>query len=149
MKFPMDRNLLSETDEPFIECGDWHPSMVSDDHVWLYARLNAEGMRVVKQIDANAVFDSDYAYSTPVMGAMNNAGVVALDLKNPEGLEKLHRWIVKEESELERPSPTYSLLPEELVKLMFFGYPYCIKCHKGSPLLGWFIVLGGKEWTNK
>jgi len=149
MKFPMDRNLLSETDEPWIECGDWHPSMVSDDHVWLYARLNAAGMRVIKQIDANAIFDSDYAYSTPVMGAMNNAGVVALDLKNPEGLEKLHRWIVKEESELERPSPTYSLLPEELVKLMFFGYPYCISCHKGSPLLGWFIVLGGKEWMNK
>jgi len=141
----MDRNLLSETDEPWIECGDWHPSMVSDDHVWLYARLNAAGMRVIKQIDANAIFDSDYAYSTPVMGAMNNAGVVALDLKNPEGLEKLHRWIVKEESELERPSPTYSLLPEELVKLMFFGYPYSISCHKDSPLLGWFIVLGGKE----
>lgn len=149
MKFLMDRNLLSETDEPFIECGDWHPSMVSDDRVWLYARLNAVGMRVIKQIDANAIFDSDYAYSTPVMGAMNNAGVVALDLKNPEGLEKLHRWIVKEESELERPSPTYSLLPEELVKLMFFGYPYAIDCHKDSPLLGWFIVLGGKEWTSK
>ena len=149
MKFLMDRNLLSETDEPFIKCGDWHPSMVSDDHVWLYARLNAAGMRVIKQIDANAIFDSDYAYSTPVMGAMNNAGVVALDLKNPDGLEKLHRWIVKEESELERPSPTYSLLPEELVNLMFFGYPYCISCHKDSPLLGWFIVLGGKEWMSK
>ena len=149
MKFPMDRNLLSETDEPYIQCGEWHPSTVSDDLVWLYARLNTAGMRVVKQIDANAIFDEDFSYSAEVMGAMHNAGVVALDLKNPEGLEKLQRWIVKEESELDRPSPTYSLLPEKLVRLMFFGYPYSVGCHKDSPLLGWFIVLGGKEWMNK
>ena len=149
MKFLMDRNLLLETDEPLIECGEWHYSTASPDVVWLYTRLNAAGMRVIKQIDADAIFDNDYAYNTPVMGAMHNAGVVDLDLKNPEGLEKLHRWIVKEESELDRPSPTYSLLPEELVKLMFFGYPYSVGCKKDSPLLGWFIVLGGKEWMNK
>jgi len=149
MKFPMDRNSLSETDEPFIECGEWRYSTASPDNVWLRVRLNADGMRVIKQIDANAIFDSEFTYNTPVMGAMHNAGVVAFDLKNPEGLEKLHRWIVKEESELERPSPTYSLLPEELVKLMFFGYPYSIGCKKDSPLLGWFIVLGGKEWMSK
>ena len=148
MKFLMDRNLLSEA-EPLIECVDWHPSMVSDDHDWLSARLNAAGMRVIKQIDANAIFDSDFAYNTAVMGAMNNARVTHLDLTNPEGLEKLQRWIVKEESEFERPHPSYSLFPEELVNLMFFGYSYSIGCKKDSPLLGWFIVLGGKEWTNK
>jgi hypothetical protein len=106
-------------------------------------------MRVIKQIDADAKFVEDFSFSTEVMGAMHNAGIVALDLKNPEGLEKLQRWIVKEESELDRPSPTYSLLPEKLVKLMFFGYPYSVDCHKDSPLLGWFIVLGGKEWMSK
>ena len=149
MKFLMDKNSLSEPDGPYINCGQWHPSMVSDDHVWLYMHLNADGMRVVKQIDANAEFAEDFSYNAEVMGAMHNAGVVALDLKNPEGLEKLHRWIVKEESELDRPSPTYSLLPEKLVRLMFFGYPYSVGCKKDSPLLGWFIVLGGKEWMNK
>jgi len=147
MKFLMDRNLLSETDAPLIECGDWHPSTASDGYVWLRLRLNVAGMRVIKEIDADALFHCDFGYTTPVMGAMNNARVTLLDLQEPEGLEKLHRWIVKEESELERPSPTYSLLPTELVKLMFLGYPYSIGCHKDSPLLGWFIVLGGKEWN--
>jgi hypothetical protein len=148
MKFPMDRNLLSEA-EPLIECDNWHPSAVSDDRVWLRVRLNAEGMRVVKQIDADAVFAENFAYNTAVRGAMHNARVTQLDLTNPEGLEKLQRWIVKEESEFERPHPSYSLFPETLVHLMFFGYPYSVGCKKDSPLLGWFIVLGGKEWTNK
>ena len=148
MKFPMDRNLLSEA-EPLIECGDWHPNMVSVDRVWLHIRLNAEGMRVIKQIDADATFSERLAINTAVLGAMHNARVTQLDLRNPEGLEKLHRWIVKEESEFERPHPSYSLFPEELVNLMFFGYPYSVNCKKDSPLLGWFIVLGGKEWTSK
>jgi hypothetical protein len=148
MKFPMDRNLLSEA-EPLIECGDWHPNAVSVDHVWLNIRLNAEGMRVVKRIDADATFSDRFANNTAVSGAMNNARVTHFDLRKPEGLEKLHRWIVKEESEFERPHPSYSLFPEELVNLMFFGYPYSVGCKKDSPLLGWFIVLGGKEWMSK
>lgn len=142
----MDKSssLLTD-DDPLIECGIWHHA--SGDHynaVWLDMRLNPAGMRLIQEVDINVEFMEGFGHTAEAMGAMHNAGVTPLDLKHPEGLEKLHRWMVKETSELY--GPHVHLFPNRLLDLIGQGYPYSVKCDKGSPLLDWFIVLGGKQY---
>jgi hypothetical protein len=86
-----------------------------------------------------------FGHHVEVMGAMHNAEVTPLDLKNPDGLEKLQRWMGKEVSELDGDPATRFLFPDRLLHILGEGFPYAVMCKNDSPLLGWFVVLGGKE----
>ena len=137
-------SLLTD-DDPLIECGIWHHASGDEyNTVWLNIRLNPAGMRLIQGIDADAKFMEGFGYTAEAMGAMHNAGVTPLDLKEPDGLEKLHRWMVKETSELD--GFRAFLFPKQLFNLITDGYFYSVMCDKGSPLLDWFIVLGGKQY---
>lgn len=143
----MDKSssLLTDND-PLIVCEKWHRSIGAGvDRIWLEVRLNPAGMRLIQGVDADVEFMEGFGQHVEVMGAMHNAGVTPLDLKNPEGLEKLHRWMVKESSELDGDPITRFLMPDRLLHLLEEGFPYAVKCRNDSPLLGWFVVLGGKE----
>jgi hypothetical protein len=100
-------------------------------------------MRLIQGIDANVEFMERFGHHVEVMGAMHNAGVTPIDLKNPDGLEKLQRWMGKEAGDLD--VVTLLLFPDLLLNLLEEGFPYAVKCKHDSPLLGWFVVLGGKE----
>lgn len=144
----MDKSssLLTDAD-PLIVCEKWHRSVgVNIDRTWLEVRLNPAGMRLIQGIDADVEFMESFGQHVEVMGAMHNAGVTPLDLKNPDGLEKLHRWMVKESSELDGDPITRFLMPDLLLHLLEEGFPYAVKCKNDSPLLGWFVVLGGKQY---
>ena len=144
----MDKSLLLLTDnDPLIVCEKWHRSIgVTTDRTWLDVRLNPAGMRLIQGIDADVEFMEGFGHHVEAMGAMHNARVTPLDLKNPDGLEKLHRWMVREYSELDGDPMTKFLFPDRLGHLLEEGFPYAVRCKNGSPLLGWFIVLGGKEY---
>lgn len=144
----MDKSssLLTDAD-PLIVCEKWHRSVgVNIDRTWLEVRLNPAGMRLIQGIDADVEFMEGFGYTAEVMGAMHNAGITPLDLKNPDGLEKLHRWMGKEASELDGDPATRFLFPDRLLHLLGEGFPYAVKCKNDSPLLGWFVVLGGKQY---
>ena len=143
----MDKSssLLTDAD-PLIVCEKWNRSIgVNSDCIWLTACLNPAGMRLIQGIDANVEFMERFGHQVEVMGAMHNAEVTPLDLKNPDGLEKLHRWMGKEASELDGDPATRFLFPDRLLHLLEEGFPYAVRCKNDSPLLGWFVVLGGKE----
>lgn len=142
----MDNDSSLQTDaDPLIVCEGWHRSIgVNADRIWLEARLNPAGMRLIQGIDADVEFMEGFGHHVEVMGAMHNAGVTPIDLKNPDGLEKLHRWMINEAGQLD--GLTRFLLPSKLLHLMEEGFPYAVKCKHDSPLLGWFVVLGGKEY---
>lgn len=143
----MDKSssLLTDND-PLIVCGKWYRSIgVNTDCTWLEVRLNPAGMRLIQGVDADVEFMESFGHHVEAMGAMHNAGVTPLDLKNPDGLEKLHRWIGKESGELDGDPITRFLMPDRLLHLLGEGFPYAVKCKNDSPLLGWFVVLGGKE----
>ena len=145
----MDKSssLLTDAD-PLIVCGKWHRSIgVNTDCTWLEVRFNPAGMRLIQGVDADVEFAEGFGQHVEMMGAMHNAGVTPLDLKNPEGLEKLHRWMVKEYSELDGDPMTKFLFPDRLGYLLEEGFPYAVKCKNDSPLLGWFVVLGGKQYA--
>ena len=138
-----DSSLQTDAD-PLIVCEKWTRSIgVNTDCIWLEARLNPAGMRLIQGIDANVEFMERFGHHVEVMGAMHNAGVTPIDLKNPDGLEKLQRWMGKEAGELDRV--TLLLFPDVLFRLLTEGFPYAVRCKHNSPLLGWFVVLGGKE----
>jgi len=144
----MDKSssLLTDAD-PLIVCEKWSRSIgVNTDRTWLEVRLNPAGMRLIQGIDADVEFMEGFGYTAEVMGAMHNAGITPLDLKNPDGLEKLHRWMGKEASELDGDPATRFLFPDRLLHLLGEGFPYAVKCKNDSPLLGWFVVLGGKQY---
>jgi hypothetical protein len=103
-------------------------------------------MRLIQGIDADVEFMEGFGQHVEVMGAMHNAGVTPLDLKNPDGLEKLHRWMVGEVDDLGEDSSNKYLFPSKLLRLLEEGFPYAVKCKNDSPLLGWFVVLGGKQY---
>ena len=144
----MDKSssLLTDAD-PLIVCEKWHRSVgVNTDRTWLEVRLNPAGMRLIQGIDADVEFMDIFGHQVEVMGAMHNAGVTPLDLKNPDGLEKLHRWMINEAGELDGDPTTRFLFPDLLLHLLEEGFPYAVKCKHDSPLLGWFVVLGGKQY---
>jgi hypothetical protein len=143
----MDNDSSLQTDaDPLIVCEKWHRSIgAGADRIWLDARLNPAGMRLIQGIDADVEFMECFGYQVEVMGAMHNAGVTPIDLKNPDGLEKLHRWMINEAGELDGDPTTRFLFPDLLLHLLEEGFPYAVKCKHDSPLLGWFVVLGGKE----
>ena len=143
----MDKNSLLLTDaDPLIVCDTWHRSIgVNTDCIWLDVRLNPAGMRLIQGVDADVEFMEGFGYQVEVMGAMHNAGVTPLDLKNPDGLEKLQRWMAGEVDNLGEDSFDKYLFPSKLLRLLEEGFPYAVKCKNDSPLLGWFVVLGGKE----
>jgi len=103
-------------------------------------------MRLIQGIDADVEFVEGFGHQVEVMGAMHNAGVTPLDLKEPDGLEKLHRWMGNEAGELHGDPINRFLFPDLLLHLLEEGFPYAVKCKHDSPLLGWFVVLGGKEY---
>jgi hypothetical protein len=144
----MDKNssLLTDAD-PLIVCKKWYRSIgVNTDCTWLEARFNPAGMRLIQGVDADVEFAEGFGHHVEVMGAMHNAGVTPLDLKNPDGLEKLHRWMVGEVDDLGEDSSNKYLFPSKLLRLLEEGFPYAVKCKNDSPLLGWFVVLGGKQY---
>ena len=143
----MDKSssLLTDND-PLIVCEKWYRSIgVNTDCTWLEVRFNPAGMRLIQGIDADVEFMERFGHHVEVMGAMHNAGVTPIDLKNPDGLEKLHRWMINEAGELDGNPITRFLFPDLLLHLLEEGFPYAVKCRNDSPLLGWFVVLGGKE----
>jgi len=143
----MDKSssLLTDAD-PLIVCEKWNRSIgVNSDCIWLTACLNSAGMRLIQGIDADVEFMERFGHQVEVMGAMHNAEVTPLDLKNPDGLEKLHRWMVGEVDNFGDDSFTRHLFPSKLLRLLEEGFPYAVRCKNDSPLLGWFVVLGGKE----
>jgi hypothetical protein len=143
----MDKSssLLTDAD-PLIVCEKWRRSIgVNTDCIWLFVHLNPAGMRLIQGIDADVEFMDQLGPHVEVMGAMHNAGITPLDLKNPDGLEKLHRWMAGEVDNLGEDSFDKYLFPSRLLRLLEEGFPYAVKCKNDSPLLGWFVVLGGKE----
>jgi hypothetical protein len=140
-----DSSLLTDAD-PLIVCERWYRSIgVNTDCTWLEVRFNPAGMRLIQGIDADVEFMEGFGHQVEVMGAMHNAGVTPLDLKELDGLEKLHRWMINEAGELDGDPTTRFLFPDLLLHLLEEGFPYAVKCRNDSPLLGWFVVLGGKE----
>ena len=138
-------SLLTDND-PLIVCEKWYRSIgVNTDCIWLDVRLNPAGMRLIQGVDADVEFMESFGQHVEVMGAMHNAGVTPLDLKNPDGLEKLQRWMAGEVDNLGEDSFDKYLFPSKLLRLLEEGFPYAVKCKNDSPLLGWFVVLGGKE----
>ncbi len=143
----MDRSLLLYDDDPHVECGEWYhiaehhvPMLVKGevrflhDHVYFYVRVNPAGLKLMMDIDGDALFHPTETQSLGLRAAITNARLTDDDLVTVAGLEEF-RWFLAK-----RPIHTYD---KYVMSFITEGMSCIVTCHEDSPLFSWFLVLGG------
>jgi hypothetical protein len=143
----MDKSLLLNDDDPHVECGEWYhiaehhvPMLVKGevrflhDHVYFYVRVNPAGLKLMMDIDSDALFHPTEIQHLGLRAAIFNACLADDDLVTVAGLEKFRRFLAK------RHIDTYD---KYVMSFITEGMTCIVTCHEDSPLFSWFLVLGG------
>ena len=136
----MDRNLLSETD-PLVERIVHANNICTVGRTNFHMRLNPAGMALIKEIDPTAECGELFAHHGWVRKALIVIGV-SHKLHTIEGFQKLWGYAITQH-ELERTDGFNGM--STLTSYLFSGFPYEVDCSNDSPLVGWFLVLGGRN----
>jgi hypothetical protein len=143
----MDRSLLLNDDDPHVECGEWYhiaehhvPMLVKGevrflhDHVYFYVCVNPAGLKLMMDIDGDALFHPTDIHHPGVRAALLNAGLTDDEVATVDGLRKFQRFLAR------RDIHTYD---RRVVLFITEGMSCIVTCHEDSPLFSWFLVLGG------
>lgn len=136
----MDRNLLSETD-PLVERIVHEDNICTVGKTNFHVRLNPAGMALIYEIDPTASVYEMYWHRDFVRKPVFDLGIVG-KLNTVEGFQKLWGYAIMQH-ERERNDGFNGT--SSLTSALFGGFPYGVDCSNDSPLVGWFLVLGGRD----
>lgn len=136
----MGRNLLSETD-PLVEWVVHVDTTCTVGETNFHMRLNPAGMALIKEIDPTASVYELYCHREFARKPMFDLGIVG-KVNTVEGFRKLWGYAIMQH-ELERNDGFNGT--STLTSHLFSGFPYGVDCSNDSPLVGWFLVLGGRN----
>jgi hypothetical protein len=93
-------------------------------------------MKVMMDIDKDALFHPTDIHHPGVRAALLIAGLTDDELATVDGLRKFQRFLAR------RDIHTYD---RRVVSFITEGMSCIVTCHEDSPLFSWFLVLGGKN----
>lgn len=122
---------------PLISVLDWPDTVCTVDHTNFLVRVDPRGMDTVLTIDPEAQFLERFMhlYGMDAAFARARAGGRIEKLSTVAGYGKFYDYCA-EHAQYETVSVQYGLE---------YGFLFEVDCHKDSPLVGWFLVLGVKN----
>ena len=119
---------------PLISVLDWPDTVCTVDHTNFLVRVDPRGMDTVLTIDPEARFLERFHHLYGMNAVFARSGVSGgiEQLNTPQGYRQFYDYCA-EHAQYETVSVQYGLE---------YGFLFEVDCHKDSPLVGWFLVLG-------
>lgn len=122
---------------PIINVVSWDNRTCTVDHTNFYVRVCPRGMDAVLTVDPKARFMERFSHHYGINSALMHSGIKGWteQLNTVSGYELFYDYCArnaKYESSLTLQGVTQ-------------GFMFEVECHKDSPLVGWFLVLGDQN----